>query len=449
MGHSCLLREGLPRQLAADEMRLFACFPFAAVVLSLAAVVAVVEARSQVTPPPLQNGVYRNLENAGIAVRLYHEIAKVEKQANVFFSPVGLSGVMGMIGLAAKGAASDEMNSLFEMPSTATARGGRLREKSTFGETYEFIRSVSSKNVSVKTESRVFVDGKLKVFDSFTNALRTYEAHVQKVEFSRSTKLATTDINKWANTDESRRHQRFVSEHQFNRETKMLFANKITFHGHWHSQFHPGQSDLRPFYVTHHDHVNVHMMFQRGKFRYAFIHELALHVLELPYEGKEMSMLIFLPDNFDIPIIEAALSSENLDKWLATLEYKTVEVVFPKFELTMNHQMSTILKNLGMTSLFDASKCDVSGMLKQKAHVDEIMQQASIEIGDKGGAVEAERSEAKRTHTDDVVLVYVDHPFLMMIRSNPTPQKFTIAQILAIGKYALPNGRIVFGRDEL
>merc|ERR1739838_1020296 len=276
-------------------------------------------------------------------------------------------------------------------------------------------------------ESRVFVDGKLKVFDRFTNALRTYEAHVQKVEFSRSTKLATTDINKWANSDESRRHQRFVSEHQFNR----------------------GQSDLRPFYVTHHDHVNVHMMFQRGKFRYAFIHELALHVLELPYEGKEMSMLIFLPDNFDIPIIEAALSSENLDKWLATLEYKTVEVVFPKFELTMNHQMSTILKNLGMTSLFDASKCDVSGMLKQKVHVDEIMQQASIEIGDKGGAVEAERSEAKRTHTDDVVLVYVDHPFLMMIRSNPTPQKFTIAQILAIGKYALPNGRIVFGRDEL
>ena len=71
------------------------------------------------------------------------------------------------------------------------------------------------------------------------------------------------------------------------------------------------------------------------------------------------------------------------------------------------------------------------------------------QIGDKGGAVEAERSEAKRTHTDDVVLVYVDHPFLMMIRSNPTPQKFTIAQILAIGKYALPNGRIVFGRDEL
>ena len=78
-------------------MRLFACFPFAAVVLSLAAVVVVVEARSQVTPPPLQNGVYRNLENAGIAVRLYHEIAKVEKQANVFFSPVGLSGGLLML----------------------------------------------------------------------------------------------------------------------------------------------------------------------------------------------------------------------------------------------------------------------------------------------------------------------------------------------------------------
>ena len=33
-----------------------------------------------------------------------------------------------------------------------------------------------------------------------------------------------------------------------------------------------------------------------------------------------------MPDNFDLPLVEEQLTSENLDKWLSELKYKTVEV---------------------------------------------------------------------------------------------------------------------------
>ena len=49
-------------------------------------------------------------------------------------------------------------------------------------------------------------------------------------------------------------------------------------------------------------------------------------MVELPFVGKELSMVIMMPDNFDLPQVEQELTAKNLDNWMAKLEYKTVEV---------------------------------------------------------------------------------------------------------------------------
>lgn len=49
----------------------------------------------------------------------------------------------------------------------------------------------------------------------------------------------------------------------------------------------PCQKEQRP----------VQMMMQEAEFNLAYIKEVQAQVLELPYEGKELSMLIVLPDD--------------------------------------------------------------------------------------------------------------------------------------------------------
>lgn len=49
------------------------------------------------------------------------------------------------------------------------------------------------------------------------------------------------------------------------------------------------------------------MMMQEAEFNLAYIKEVQAQVLELPYEGKELSMLIVLPDDdVDLSVVSWA-----------------------------------------------------------------------------------------------------------------------------------------------
>lgn len=43
----------------------------------------------------------------------------------------------------------------------------------------------------------------------------------------------------------------------------------------------------------------VKMMYQKKWFRFGYVQELRCRVLELPYQGKELSMLLLLPDDIE------------------------------------------------------------------------------------------------------------------------------------------------------
>lgn len=46
------------------------------------------------------------------------------------------------------------------------------------------------------------------------------------------------------------------------------------------------------------------MMFKQAKFRMGYVEDMHVQVLELPYAGEEMSMVILLPDdNTDLAVV--------------------------------------------------------------------------------------------------------------------------------------------------
>ncbi len=71
-----------------------------------------------------------------------------------------------------------------------------------------------------------------------------------------------------------------------------MLVNAIYFDGDWALQFKQDRTKHEPFHLSADETVEVPMMQQTDMFRYAEFDELQL--LELPYEGEELSMVVLL-----------------------------------------------------------------------------------------------------------------------------------------------------------
>ncbi|XP_076812982.1 leukocyte elastase inhibitor A-like isoform X2 [Clavelina lepadiformis] len=376
--------------------------------------------------------------NNRFCIKLYKTLIENEEDPmkNMMFSPLSISAAMAMTHLGAKGDTAKQIDDTFMF--------SKIEDKkfhSAFGELHSLLFEKVSDNVTLKSSNRVFANNKLPVLEDYKNALTVYGAKVEKVDFGGN---ARELINKWANESTEGKIPSLLGEDDVNAGTALLIANTVFFKGDWHSMFREYQTENRDFYVTHYKVVRTPFMFQKGQFRFGYVEELTLQIVEIDYAGKEFSMFVLLPENFDLVSVEKELNHENLTRWLSNLKYKTVDLTLPKFKIEETLYLHQILPKMGVTDVFSTNKSDLSGIASQTPglFVDQVIHKAVIEVDEKGGKVDAERAEASRADISDRVTVYADHPFIIVIRSKAS-NTFHF-----MGAYKRPEGRIR-SHDEL
>ncbi|XP_047584479.1 serpin B6-like [Lutra lutra] len=136
------------------------------------------------------------------------------------------------------------------------------------------------------------------------------------------------------------------------------------------------------------------------------IGEIFTKILVLPYVGKELNMIIMLPDeNTDLRTVEKELTYEKFMEWTRPdmLDKEEVEVSLPRFKLEEDYDMKNVLCSLGMTDAFELAKADFSGMSSGKdIYLSRVVHKAFVEVNEEG-------TEAAREYTYTYVYVY-SHP---------------------------------------
>ncbi|XP_062986369.1 leukocyte elastase inhibitor-like isoform X3 [Elgaria multicarinata webbii] len=186
---------------------------------------------------------------------------------------------------------------------------------------------------------------------------------------------------------------------------------------------------------------NVKMMFMKKKFPFRYIHECKCRVLELPYKGKELSMIILLPDDIEdnstgLEQLEKQLTLEKLQEWThpgKMYSNNDVYVHLPKFKLEETYDLKSHLVALGVMDVFDSGKADLSGMSgAQDLHVSKIVHKSFIEVNEEGTEAAAATATATFFCFPREEDFNADHPFLFLIRHNPTQS------IFFFGRFASP-----------
>ena len=219
--------------------------------------------------------------------------------------------------------------------------------------------------------------------------------------------------------------------------TKVALVNAAYFKGDWKSKFEKSETKRNNFYVLR-DTIRVtEFMEQKGKFNYYTSEELRAHVLEMPYVGDDISMIVILPPWEDNSLQETVsrLNPDNLKGVMAEIRsgfysVDDLKVKIPKFKLSQTFELRPLLQKLGLKTLFDPSS-DLSGFLSDEdgegGHRDKVTLQSAthksfVEVNEEGSEAAAAtilfgfRSARPLFHKEFVA----DHPFMFLIYDKST-----------------------------
>jgi len=215
--------------------------------------------------------------------------------------------------------------------------------------------------------------------------------------------------------------------------TRLVLTNAVYFKGDWVLKFDKKKTKEADFKVSPEKTVKVQMMSLTGdkaKFNYAETEQL--QILEMPYEGDELSMLVILPKE-NLESID--INNKKLDELRGMLSERKISVYMPKFKFETKYFMSDDLKEMGMPTAF-TSLADFSGMTgKKDLFISKVIHQAFVEVNEEGTEAAAATAVimAKSIAFKSNIFI-ADHPFMFIIQQKATGNILFMGRVVDPGK---------------
>jgi serpin B len=363
--------------------------------------------------------------NNSFALDLYAQIRFGRN--NLFLSPYSLSLVLAMAYAGARRETARQMAQALHF----TEDQEQLHLGFTALEAV-FLRVQAGDDVQLSAANSLWPRvGHDLVHDYVALLIACYGGLVKPLDYD-NPEAARRTINRWVEDRTGGRIQNLIRQGDLSALTLLVLASAIYFKGDWASQFDPALTRDAPFWVDADEAVTVPMMSQTQTFRWARWPEL--QVLELPYEGKDLSMIVLLPARRNgLVQLEAALTLENLEMWISQLRDVQVQVQLPRFRLDYRFEVNGSLRALGMTNAFSWSTANFRGMigLDRGFCIDLVIHQAFVQVDEAG----TEAAAATVTLSRSAPPVFrADHAFLFLIRENVS------GSILFMGRVVDPTG---------
>ncbi|XP_015233742.1 neuroserpin [Cyprinodon tularosa] len=369
------------------------------------------------------------------SVRLYHQLQAAGSQENIIFSPLSVAVALGMVELGAGGASLEEIREAVGfnhmLPGLEFSLLQNLTEALSDDDAHYVIRFANA----------LFLQEGISFNPEFLHLMKKYfRAEVENVDFSESSAVADR-INNWVENHTERKIRSLLSAEDFSSITRLTLVNAVYFRGSWKNQFRPENTRTFSFSRDDGSEVQTLMMYQQGDFYYGEFSDGSqeaggvYQVLEMPYEGDDMSMMIVLPRQ-EVPLasLEPIIKAPLLEEWANNVKRQKVEVYLPRFKVEQKIDLRSILQELGITKIFN-NDADLSAMTDGKdLYIGKAVQKAYLEVTEEGseGAVGSGMIALTRT----LVLypqVMADHPFFFVIRNRRT------GSILFMGRVMTPE----------
>ncbi|XP_012411818.1 serpin B6-like [Trichechus manatus latirostris] len=378
--------------------------------------------------------------NGTFALNLLKKLGE-NNSKNMFISPMSISSALAMVFMGAKGNTATQISQAL---SFNKVRGGG-------GDVHQGIQSLltevnkSGSQYLLRTANRLFGEKSYEFLSSFRDSCRTfYQAEMEELNFANAAEESRNHINTWIADKTEGKITEVLYSGSVDSLTKLILVSAIYFKGNWHKHFNKEHTKEIPFKISKTEEKPVQMMFKESTFKLTYMKEICTQILVLPNVGKELNMIIMLPDeNTDLKMVENKLTYERFIEWTRpdTMNERNVEVFFPKFKLEENYDVENVLPSWGMADAFDQARADFSGMSsKRELFLSKVVHKAFVEVNEEGTEAAAATAAVMTLLCGRITQRFcADHPFLFFIQHTKNNS------ILFCGRFSSPSETVVTG----
>jgi len=209
-----------------------------------------------------------------------------------------------------------------------------------------------------------------------------------------------------------------------------VLTNAIYFNAAWANNFEKDLTQPAPFHLLDGSTVDVPMMQQTERMGYAAGD--GYQAVSLPYDGRELEMLVLLPDEGKFVAFEGSLDTAEADSIIRSIVPKQVALSLPRFKFESEFSLGNALYDMGMPTAF-TGLADFSGMTGNRdLSISQVIHKAFVAVDEAGTEAAAATAVIMRATAMPAapMKVTVDRPFIFLIRDIQTGSVIFVGRVV-------------------
>lgn len=389
--------------------------------------------KPRVTVPDTTDAELKTLVsgNSAFAFDLYKSLKT--KDGNLFYSPYSLSTALAMTHAGAHTETEKQMAATLHFDLTQARlhpafdrldlelgkRGQDLKGNETF--------KLNNVNAIWGQKDYKFQAAYLDTIAQY------YGAGLRVLDFKQSPDASRVTINDWVSGRTNNKIKDLIPQGVIDTLTRLVLTNAIYFNATWDNPFKKETTKDGQFNLLYGSSVIVPMMRQSASFNYTAGDNY--QAVELPYSGKELSMVILVPKSGQFAALENSLNATQMSAVINSLKTSYVALTMPKFKYDSSFSLKGTLSAMGMPVAF-TDAADFSGMTgNRELVIKEVVHKAYVAVDEAGTEAAAASGViiGVTSAPPTPVELTVDRPFIFLIRDIKT------GTILFLGRVMNPK----------
>jgi len=263
-----------------------------------------------------------------------------------------------------------------------------------------------------------------------------YGAGLRILDFSNAPEDSRITINDWVSDETKGKIEDLLFPGSITSDTRLVLTNAIYFNAAWLSPFEIKLTHDGTFYLPDGGQVTVPMMEQEDHLRYE--KGEGYQAVELPYSGRELAMIVLLPDAGSFTEFEGSLDADRFASLAANLAPETVHLTMPKFVTESTLSLKETLSEMGMQDAFLLEVANFSGMDGSRLlFIGDVIHRAFVSV-DEAGTEAAAATAITMVGTaleepPPPAEMRIDRPFIFAIRDIKTGAILFVGRVLNPG----------------